>query len=90
MPEIGAMPNNAVVDVSNVKEGCVDSTEYVAAIADPGTGVTVLTGSKSLMIPSDNIVIIAPGSHKVIPILSKFKCHAASCDGFFGTKDEIY
>lgn len=79
-PEIAAMPNNAVVDLADIPENeCVDSPEYSAAIAEAGTGTTIFSSTRGFVKPDKRSLT-----------MHRFKCHKASGDGMFNTKDEIY
>ena len=91
LPEILAMPSNAIVDVTKIGEGgCADSLEYAAAIADAGTGVIVFAAPGPA---TDAERVAGAQANELIPAIlrmERFKCLRASGDGMFNSKDKIY
>ena len=90
-PDIQAVPSNAIVDVSKLGKGtCLDSDEYIQAIGNAGTGVTVFANSKSKgAVGTDDARVPARYVNcKLWP--HRFNCIKSSGDGMFNGKDEIY
>ncbi|QNE74486.1 hemopexin repeat-containing protein [Streptomyces finlayi] len=84
-PEILAQPNVHVVNVADLtaEGGSLDSEEFLAALAEYGSGATVVTGPE------------LPSGKDVAPLranlaLDLFHCIRSTGDTFFGPDDEIY
>lgn len=73
------MPGNAIVDPSTI-EGS-SSVDMTASSTETQSGVVVFTAPRSVR---------STDSLRCKLVLSSFKCHRSSGDGFFNGKDELY
>ncbi|MFJ8469990.1 sialidase family protein [Streptomyces swartbergensis] len=82
--EILAQPNVSVVNVADLgEEKSFDSEEFTAAMAEYGTGATVVTA------PAGPETDSAQSTYAQLRA-TKFHCVRGTGDTFFGSRDEIY
>ncbi|TGO44368.1 hypothetical protein BOTNAR_0842g00030 [Botryotinia narcissicola] len=99
LPELLARPENKIVDISAVVainvDGCIDDDEYLSALREAGTGITVITGPELKAEEPNTKAETQLGGPNGIPTsykltLERFKCHKQAVDGALGPRNEIY
>ncbi|TGO13230.1 hypothetical protein BTUL_0074g00370 [Botrytis tulipae] len=76
-------------------DGCIDDDEYLSALREAGTGITVITGPELKAEEPNTKAETRLGGPNGIPTsyqltLERFKCHKQAVDGALGPKNEIY